>query len=381
MIPAIPDSDIRSRSIGQERKGGVSQDAARLAGDVILRSQQATKNRQLLDNPSTGSSLLPKMTEWNEDSEMVSMDTAPIGRGPYWEGDLTLSEPESITFGRRVFLESPFMSTAIASQYTDEGFAIAADSLRKHSLTGKDISTRVQKIFPIEEKQNKRVLAYALAGAVNIANPDGLSIFNFAQEFSAAVPRLTGTQIHGLDNYCKQLAELVNERLLIVRENGCLSEYPSIPNYPGVIARVVFVGYYSDLGCLAQIEFRHDNQTLLPPILTKLAVGPPSFEIFSGSAFISKMIFESKGLGFSRYRTRSVKKGIPPNTLLEAKELVRNYIQACIDNHTRDKECESIGGQPQVATVSPKRGFEWFIKPLGPDPLADLKPSSSVPDS
>lgn len=310
---------------------------------------------------------------------MGSMDAATIGRGPYWEGDLTLSEPVSITFGRRVSLESPFMSTAIVSQYTDEGFAIAADSLRKHSVTGEDVSTRVQKIFPIQEEQNKRFLAYALAGAVYILNANG-TVFDFAQEFSTAVPKLTSTRIHGLDNYGRRLAELVNERLLIERQNGNLSGYTSIPNYPGVMARVIFVGYYSDLGCLAQIDFRHDNQTLLPPTLTKLAVGPTSFEVFSGSAFICKMIFESRDLRFSKYRTSSVRKRRPPNTLLEAKELVRNYIQACIDNHTRDRECESIGGQPQIATVSPERGFEWFVEPLGLDPPAQLKPSSSVPD-
>jgi hypothetical protein len=256
------------------------------------------------------------------------------------------------------------MSTAIVAQYTDEGFAIAADSLRKNALTGEDVSTKVQKVFPIEEKQNKRVLAYGLAGAVDIPDSDGVSLFNFADEFSTAAQRLTDVPIAGLDSYAKQLSGLVNERLLMKRQIGDLSSYPSIPNAAGVIAKVMLVGYYRDVGCLVELDFRHSNQTLLEPAPGKSLIGPTSFEVFSGSNFIVKKMFRSKDVKFSKYRTRSLRKGIPPQTLSEATELVRNYIQACIDNQSRDEECKSIGGQPQVATISPEHGFEWVIPPL-----------------
>ena len=256
------------------------------------------------------------------------------------------------------------MSTAIVAQYTDEGFAIAADSLRKNALTGEDVSTKVQKIFPIEEKQNRRVLAYGLAGAVDIVNQEGTSLFNFAGEFSTAVQRLTGVRITGMDGYAKQLSALVNERLLMKRQDGDISHYPCIPNTAGVIAKVILVGYYSDLGCLTELDFRHDNQTLLEPALTKMLVGPTSFEVFSGSKFIADKMFNSKDRRFSKYRTASVEKGVPPNTLLEAKELVRNYIRACIDNQSRDDERRQVGGQPHVATISPEHGFEWVAPPL-----------------
>jgi len=256
------------------------------------------------------------------------------------------------------------MSTAIVAQYTDEGFAVAADSLRKNALTGEDVSTKVQKIFPIEEKQNRRALAYGLAGAVDIVNQDGTSLFNFADEFSTAVQRLTDVPIAGLDSYAKRLSALVNERLRMKRENGGISDYPSIPNAAGVIAKVMLVGYYGDVGCLAEFDFRHSNQTLLEPALTKMLVGPTSFEIFSGSKFIADRMFNSKDPKFSKYRTVSVRKGIPPATLSEAEELVRNYIQACIDNQSRDEECRQIGGQPHVATISPEHGFEWVTPPL-----------------
>jgi len=137
-----------------------------------------------------------------------------------------------------------------------------------------------------------------------------------------------------------------------------------MPNAAGVIAKVMLIGYYSDVGCVAEIDFRHDNQTLLEPVLTKELVGPTNFEVFSGSKFIANRIFNSKDPKFLKYRTVSVKKGMPPATLSEATELVRNYIQACIDNQSRDDECRQIGGQPHVATISPEHGFEWVTPPL-----------------
>jgi len=253
------------------------------------------------------------------------------------------------------------MSTCIVAQYTDEGFALAADSLRKNALTGEDVSTKIQKIFPIEEKQNGRVLAYGLAGAVHILDQGGTSRFNFAKEFSTPVQQLTPVRITSMESYAKELSALVNKNLLTKRQNLDIDHYPCMPNTAGVIARVILVGYYRDVGCLVKLDLCHNDQVLLEPALR---VGPASFEVFSGSKFIADKIFKSKDRGFSKYRTLSVRKGIPPKTLFEAEELVRSYIQACIDNQSRDDECTLIGGQPHVATVSPEHGFKWLVPPL-----------------
>jgi hypothetical protein len=217
----------------------------------------------------------------------------------------------------------------------------------------------VQKIFPIEERQNRRVLAYALAGAVDIPDANGVSIFNFAQEFFDALPKLAKMPIADLPSYAVQLAGLVNERLLLERQSGTISRYPTVAGYPGLIVRAAFLGYYKDMGCLAQLIFHHDNQILCSPSLTKMEVGPTDFEVVSGAKFINRKIFKSKDLRFSKYRTPSVRKGIPPSKLSEATELVRNYIQACIDNQRRDEECSMIGGRVHIATITPTEGFKW----------------------
>lgn len=77
------------------------------------------------------------------------------------------------------FLKFDSMSTAIIRIYTREGFVVAADGRRRrHRPTGDwaILSDSVQKIFPIEEEG--RSLAYAMAGAAQIAGEAGQILFD-----------------------------------------------------------------------------------------------------------------------------------------------------------------------------------------------------------
>src|SRR5437870_2095949 len=70
------------------------------------------------------------------------------------------------------------MSAAIALVYTHEGFAIAADGLKRDSESNRAVSESAQKIFKLKHPAHH--LGYALAGPVGITKKGSdMVLFNF----------------------------------------------------------------------------------------------------------------------------------------------------------------------------------------------------------
>ncbi|MGH9358283.1 MAG: hypothetical protein ACRD1O_03810, partial [Terriglobia bacterium] len=279
-------------------------------------------------------------------------------------------------FGLDAVVESPFMSTAIVSQFTSEGFVIAADGLRKKYPSGEIVSSTAQKIFSFVKEDT--VLAYAFSGSVEVPNRNEEIAFSFIDECKQAARVVGNTTLpQSFDTFIKILAVRVNERVAEARESGLLSEYPSCPNDPSLMVKAIFLGFYRGLASRAAIEFRQNEQVLADPMLTRLQTAGSDlkqFEIFSGSEIVANHLFHTAEPDLARYRTPSIgnvdlAKRQLPGTVEEAAQLAESYIQACIDNPHLDQEsCRLIGGHIHVAKISKREGFAWVKAPLNESP-------------
>lgn len=90
----------------------------------------------------------------------------------------------SARFGQGlVMLESSFVATAIVTQFTPNGFVIAADGLRRTEPDGQVINETAPKIFKLVG--TRRSIAFAFAGNVHILNAAGEIVFQLPRRVPA----------------------------------------------------------------------------------------------------------------------------------------------------------------------------------------------------
>jgi hypothetical protein len=235
--------------------------------------------------------------------------------------------------------------TAIASTYVPElGFAVGADSLRRDAKTGGVITDNARKIFSIEHDGVR--LAYAWAGATSLFYGDGQE-FSFLDETEHIGNTLAEKRPESIEEYTRQFAVKMHERLRSVRlPDGRLSNNPNV--FPREeIAHVLIVGYYDGKPYRTGILFSQKDLRLQSPYRDDIFESPEDFHAFSGSAVVLKQ-FEPI---------------MAPETLEEAAELIRQYIQACIDNRNNYADCAAFGGRVQVATITADE-FKWIVPPV-----------------
>jgi hypothetical protein len=234
--------------------------------------------------------------------------------------------------------------TAIVSTYVSGlGFAVGADGLRLDAGKGTTVTENARKVFFIEGAGIR--LIYAWAGMSSL-------IFGHDQEFSFLdETALIGNAIaahkpESIDSYTQQFGLEMQRRLrTFCLPGGRLSNNPNaLPREE--IAHVLLVGYYNGKPYRTGIRFLQKNLQLQAPFMDELIESPDNFDIFSGSDVILKQ-FEPIAA---------------PESLQEAAELIRRYIQTCAENRCNYGDCATIGGRVHVATVTPKR-FEWAIPP------------------
>jgi hypothetical protein len=112
--------------------------------------------------------------------------------------------------------------------------------------------------------------------------------------------------------------------------------------------RGMFSGYSSGQAVFIQMQFPSVNGYLLRPTVQEVFHNPVDrFCIVSGfEVVLNEMNEQVYG----------------PETLKEAIEYVQDYITRCIKNDT-DPYCANIGGNSQIATVTPDKGFNWVFRP------------------
>jgi hypothetical protein len=232
--------------------------------------------------------------------------------------------------------------TAIVSTYVPgQGFAVGADSLRIDAKTGVVVTENARKIFLIEGHGLR--LVYAWAGASSLFLGDGQE-FSFVDESANIGNAIATDKPESMGQYVGQFAARIHTRLrTICLPYGRLSDNPeTLPRER--IASDLLVGYYNGEPYRAEVSFSHRNLLLQEPTTDALCEAPDNFAIFSGSDVILQQFQPMEA----------------PESLEEAGELIRRYIQVCIDNRNKYADCATFGGRVQVATVT-KDKFEWIV--------------------
>jgi hypothetical protein len=232
------------------------------------------------------------------------------------------------------------MSTAIVSVYTSDGFIIGADGLRKNT-DGSDVTKTARKIFLFESEITR--LAYAWSGTTQVFDSNNQSVFDF-MGVSEPILRIADL-LGGID-----FAAFVNifRRMLLVTllQSRLTNNGRIVGTYPeDEIAGVLFVGYFNQQPCMAEIMVCHQNLLLLEPTIKTLVIpAKPNCNIFSGSKSLNR--------AWPKCKARSG---------AEAIDFVRKYIQACADSSEAD--CDDIGGHIHIGQITPE-GFTWIDPPV-----------------
>jgi hypothetical protein len=259
-----------------------------------------------------------------------------------------LTGPFVFTFRFRAKMTLPIMHTGIVTMYVPpHGFVVAADGLRRDA-TREVISTSAQKIFPIVSKNS--VLAYAWTGNTNLLFGDGRASINLIEESARIGGALTADT---WDAYVRKFADAIYKKLR------------GVPVFlKEAEARVLLIGYFHGYPVRAQIFFKCPERFFKEPYLRELLEGElvqSDFLVFSGSDVILEQM--------KPYLTT-----IELESLQDAAELSRDYLQRCIDRQDQ-VEAEirgTIGGHIHIAEITPE-GFRWNV---APEPDA-LPPSQS----
>ena len=141
--------------------------------------------------------------------------------------------------------------------YTPECFVIGADGLRTDSSGV--VTTHAQKIFPIQ--QNGLVCAYAWAGQTRIFYGDRPH-FDFVEQSQLAISDLAeGGKDFFLDEYVKEFAQALNDRLAL---HNLGTPIPACGPVENEIARVIFVGYGRNVPARVEVSLfmlERNNET------------------------------------------------------------------------------------------------------------------------
>ena len=226
--------------------------------------------------------------------------------------------------------------TALVSAYTPEGFVVGADSLRL-DLHGKVVTENAVKLYPTQHPSFPG--AYGFAGNTALEYTDGRPMLNVLQVASDVADDLAKVPLSGPQEYVEDFCRDLADRIAIASIGVVL---PIEPEF----TRVMFVGYYQHRPVRLQVVFPIVNGRLQAPKLTELVEAPETFCMVSGSQVVWDELSQE---------------AYQPETLEEAIELVRAYVTRCIEN-TTDPHCLSVGGRPQIATVTPD-GFDWVARP------------------
>jgi hypothetical protein len=258
------------------------------------------------------------------------------------------------------------LATAIITIYTTEGFVIAAD-MRKARHDGTTISSKEQKIFPIQGK----MLAYAVGGTVQITKDDLSEELGF--DLLSAIPsRIDGIgDVFSLRRYGRLACFRINEDLEDAKKSGRIQAYPEEINGYGesgdhIIATVFFTGYYKDEPGMVYGRFEHDNQELLPPHLGSLPLVPGIVQGY-GSPAIMQLLNSTEDQTLADYRDQMKPE---ERSIINAIELAKGYFRACLNPEIRkldEKHCASLSEKIYIATIKRDAGFQRVSPPEGAD--------------
>jgi hypothetical protein len=269
--------------------------------------------------------------------------------------------------------------TAVVRVFTGNGFAVAADGLRR-DLDGNEILANQQKVFKIEGAAGS-AFAFCLTGATYFQN--GTASFDVSSELQQIADRLAPKQYDSSFRYIEAFAKALLATFRVGQRDGRIGEFRDFGK-GNMIVRVLFAGYYSSKPFMAIIELHRIGQDIQDPAKQFQEFSPNETKIeISGSEAVQQSLLSPDDLTFPEHESKSWKtvRSRRPISVDEAVELAQTYIAACASDAGRkmDADCFSIGGHIHVATITPEKGFAWLIPPIPATSTTPKSLSTSLP--
>lgn len=228
--------------------------------------------------------------------------------------------------------------TAIAWEFTPEGFVIGADGRRK--IDGVIVTENAQKIYSVKW-QGLRIV-YGLSGTVGGVRPDGIA-FTLKDLIDCCI-----TSMESVPTFLDFVQELRKSlyAFLLLYVGKAVHGFETEE-----IARILLLSYFNDDPYRGELTIKHDGVIVLNPELYCPPIDTESgqFRVFSGSELAFKKL-ESK-------------LGVKPQSLNEASALVREYIEECMKHQGIDSDCANIGGHIHIGELR-STGFRWVSQPI-----------------
>ena len=248
-------------------------------------------------------------------------------------------------------VQFPSMTT-IASAYTSEGFVVGADGMQVSGKTGETLTDNLQKIFIIDHPKVRGV--HAWVGAMRLFSSVG-SDFDFSAETQKIIKGLATTEFARLSDFVTCIGKELYGKLAAGRKSldAAILQKNSV-------AGGLFVAYINKRAERVHLVFPHENGLLSPPFLQEVSEAPKDFFRVGGSDRVWNDLGQVS----------------PPSSQAEAVDLVRKYIQLCVDKSEEYPECKGTGGKIRIAAVTPDT-VEWINLPhQPPTPTAPQTPDA-----
>jgi hypothetical protein len=272
---------------------------------------------------------------------------------------------ESLWYDTTQFCFRAAMS-AVAIAYTSLGFAVAADGRQtskaalESEVAEDEVSDGNQKIFKATTASGAAV-AYALTGF--IAKDASYDLIRYAKGHAK---RLSSGQFRSGDEYCRELSDGLKRYIESEKRDGVIkfreNEHLE-PDDRFLIASLHMIGYFHGSACWFETQFHHENESSVSVVgfRSRLVDG---FRFAHGSAIVPDLVI-ANDQRFARYRDR-LAIDLRGASLEVACEWARTYVELCSDPLAAEVDplCKAIGGHLHMATVTPKDGFQWVVKPI-----------------
>jgi hypothetical protein len=232
--------------------------------------------------------------------------------------------------------------TLIATVWSPEGFAIAADGLewQEDHINSEIMTEDVQKIFSTPFV-NDTGFAWAWVGYVRASFGSGRR-YDLKEITQRVMAELPDDDLDDPQSYFDKIA------MRIIYE---LEPPDSIPSsLPDSDDDVIFVGYLAGKPLWTEITFQRREGMFLPPVVLEPKIEPRNFNAFAGSKTICRQMKDARKLS-------------QPLNLSEAISAVHTYAKTCVESKESVPDCKNFGGTVHVATVT-KSGFSWVIEPI-----------------
>jgi len=211
------------------------------------------------------------------------------------------------------------------------------------------------------------MLTCAFYGTARINDPSDTQVgVDFTLKAREFIDTMSGKKASDLRSYVNKFARHIQKSIVDGRRNGIIGPLPSTTVYPErpgthLVFCALFDGYYKEQARQQDVIFIHRSQTVCLPILPHGKSVHKGYLIYGPPKLARELQRSDCDPRLLTYRSPAWDKRQETLTLSEGVGLAKDYIRACKSDAGReiDPACGGIGGDIQIATITPSGGFSF----------------------